>query len=294
MPKIVFIILHYLTYKDTVECVQSIKSNVIYDNYEIVIVDNNSNNGSYENLVKTYNQDVKINLIKNEKNLGFAKGNNIGYVFAKNELGANYIIAINNDTLIEDKEFLNKIIQSFKKEQYYILGPDILSLQDGGHQNPLRKVLNSKKELVKKIIRLNVLLVLNYIKLEKLTKKLREAKSKEYIRDEEKRLKQLDEKQINVPLHGACIIFSPLFIKKFNYAFYPETFLYLEEDILFYICTKLKLKTIYNPQIKIYHKEDSSTNIFLGNNSSKKEKFILKNMIHSSLEFYKLIIKFNI
>ena len=72
MPKVVFVILHYLTTVDTLECIKSIKKNIKYKNYEIVIVDNASNNGSYITLEKEFKDDGKIHLIKNDKNLGFA------------------------------------------------------------------------------------------------------------------------------------------------------------------------------------------------------------------------------
>ena len=41
-PKIVFVILHYLAIKETIDCVSSIQQNVCYDNYSIIIVDNGS------------------------------------------------------------------------------------------------------------------------------------------------------------------------------------------------------------------------------------------------------------
>ena len=49
MDKFVFVILHYKTEKDTIECIESIKK-LSYKNIEIVIVDNGSQNGTGENL----------------------------------------------------------------------------------------------------------------------------------------------------------------------------------------------------------------------------------------------------
>lgn len=105
MPKIIFVILHYLTYEDTIECVESITNNINYKNYEIIIVDNASKNGSYEAIEDKFRYSEKIYIIKSNKNLGFAKGNNIGYKFAKNNLNADFIITINNDTIITERLF---------------------------------------------------------------------------------------------------------------------------------------------------------------------------------------------
>ena len=49
-----FVILHYLTYKDTVECVESILENITNAEYSIIIVDNGSNNESGDQLQKKY------------------------------------------------------------------------------------------------------------------------------------------------------------------------------------------------------------------------------------------------
>ena len=91
-------------------------------------------------------------------------------------------------------------------------------------------------------------------------------------------------KQENVKLHGSCLIFSPLFIKECDNAFYSKTFMYMEEDILYYICWRNKYKTIYDPDIIIFHKEDTATDV-LFHSSFKKRKFCLKNSIKSQ-KFY--------
>lgn len=85
----------------------------------------------------------------------------------------------------------------------------------------------------------------------------------------------------NIVLHGACMIYSSLYIQKMDYAFYPKTFMYMEENILFEICKRRKFKTLYNPNIIVYHKEDSSTDFLCDNNKSKRI-FVLKNLIKSS------------
>lgn len=289
MPKVVFVILHYLTTVDTLECIKSIKKNIKYKNYEIVIVDNASNNGSYMDLEKEYKDDGKIHLIKNDKNLGFAKGNNVGYVYAKNELNADFIFCINNDTIIEEEKFIDEIINYYNEYGFHVLGPNIISLQDNCKQNYLTNVIKTKKAVVKNIIKYSILLFMNVTKIEEVKKYvLRKIKKGKLgsIETEDRRDQIIE----NVPLHGSCIILSKDYINMFDYAFYPETFLYVEEDILFYICQKNRLKTVYFPEVTIYHKEDSSTD-FLVKTESKKRRFLYKNIIKSLVIFYKIMSK---
>ena len=66
-----------------------------YDNLEVIVVDNGSTDGSIEYIRKEFQGRVK--LIVNSENVGFAKGNNIGF---ENSSGK-YVIALNNDTEVD-------------------------------------------------------------------------------------------------------------------------------------------------------------------------------------------------
>lgn len=46
---------------------------------------------------------------------------------------------INNDTLIKQKDFIDILIGKYKVSKYGVLGPDVISLIDNGHQNPIKK-----------------------------------------------------------------------------------------------------------------------------------------------------------
>ena len=297
MDKVCFVILHYISFKDTVECINTIIGNIKYNNYNIIIIDNKSPNNSGNLLKKKYKDDNIIKVILNNHNLGFANGNNIGYEYARNVLKADYIIFLNNDTIIKQSEFLNKVINIYHETRYYVLGPDIISLKNNLHQNPQR-LKGLKKYEVKKLISFFRLI---YIK----DTLLYITKSYDFMRKLKKILKKMLHKenktnnvnyvdnnliQENVQLHGACLIFSPLYIEKFEYGLYPETFMYMEEDILYYLCRKNNFKTLYDPNIVIYHKEDASTDAFL-NSTLQKRRFISKNSIKSAKVLYKLMKK---
>lgn len=93
MEKIGIIIVNYNGLDDTIECIKSIEKSEFND-YEIFVVDNNSN----EN-VEILNSFPKVNLNKLNENLGFGIANNIGTQMAIQK-GCDYILLLNNDTII--------------------------------------------------------------------------------------------------------------------------------------------------------------------------------------------------
>ena len=66
----------------------------------------------------------KIILIKNEDNYGFAEGNNIGMRYAIKSLNPDYILLLNNDTVV-DKNFLHELVEVAKNNKIGIVGPKI-------------------------------------------------------------------------------------------------------------------------------------------------------------------------
>lgn len=291
-----FVILHYLTTEDTLECVNSILNNIFYSDYSIVIVDNGSENDSLSILKMNFGSVNNVHIIESKKNLGFAKGNNIGYQFAKKNLNAESIIMINNDTIIEQENFLSQIDDIYEETHYDILGPDIISLKDHQHQNPYKiKTMDFSLKNVKKQLRsrrksrflnkmyIQQVAVIVYKKI--LKRYLKQYREKNRMSKREKF--NYDEKIEGFKLHGSCYIFSPQYVKKYK-GLYSHTFMYMEEDILYYIAKKEKMKLLYDPSVLIYHKEDSSTNALLTSNRMKLE-FIYKHEINSLKELAKMI-----
>lgn len=281
MEHISFIILHYLSYEDTKSCVNSILQNIAYENYSIVVVDNNSPNDSLKLLQKKYENNSKIIFLKNSENSGFAKGNNIGYSYAKNTLCAKYMVIANNDTIFKQPDFLKEVVSIFKENEYYILGPDIITL-DGIHQNPYRdKIidLSTAKRWLRNRRLWTIFLwlekKLKFYFLSSLVHKLFYNRNIKNNAD-----KQYEKTHTNIVLQGACIIFSPHYVQKMDYAFYPETFMYCEEDILCYQCQKKHWSILYSPTLYVYHTECGSTKTLYRKNIDK-ELFQSKNIVKS-------------
>lgn len=285
---IVYVVLHYMAGKDTRECVDSILSIAQSSSYniDIVIVDNASTNDSFYDLQKTYANNDKIVLIQNEKNLGFAKGNNIGFSFAKHKLKADFIIMLNNDTIIRQKDFNEKLIGLYHKEKYWVLGPDILTA-DGYHQNPGKKQSWTFKELLLFRFKKRIQLLLSYFNhINTANETNNGINYSKYT---------LNGTVKNTILHGACLIFSPDYINSFE-GIYDGTFLYMEEDILKLYADYYEFLMIYSSEINIYHKEDASTNMVSGTSLEKYRKknnlLIASSKIYSRLKFQTMLKKF--
>lgn len=278
-----FVILHYNSINDTIECVESIKCNLKDKDYSIIIVDNASTNDSGSELVEKYKDSSNIYVILNKDNLGFAKGNNLGFKMAKNEFNSNFIMLINNDTVINQNDFLDRIEEIYEESEFYVLGPDIIT-SDKIHQNPQKMNGYTKKGVIKQILRYSCLLILNYTSLEdKIRKLVRNIKGVQ-----EKNYNYLN-KHFNVQLHGSCLIFSRKYIDKYD-GLYDKTFMYLEEDILFYLCKQNNMTTLYDPTIKILHKEDGATDSTF-NKSKMKNRFIYLNSLKSAFKLLELMFK---
>jgi len=110
------IIVNYNGKKWIQKCLDSILSQT-YKNFEIIFIDNASVDDSVE-FVKNNYKDDKIKIIKSDKNLGFAGGNNLGI----NNCSGDYILLLNNDTWIKD-DFLEKIFSFYKKNNFDVIAP---------------------------------------------------------------------------------------------------------------------------------------------------------------------------
>lgn len=290
MYKAAFVILHFETLIETIECVDSIIANINYPAWQIVIVDNGSVNHPGHSLIEKYKNDIRIHVLINEKNLGFARGNNTGYQYAKMILQADFIIAINNDTLFRQPDFIHKVVSRYGLNRYDILGPDILSCKDGSHQNPRQEVLDNAIVIKRYIRYFRISLFLNYFFIDNLVIRIKKffspgsrlpGANHASINPENKEMHQ-------VKLHGSALVFSPDYLQRYDHAFYPETFLYCEESILLHFVRKDGLITVYYPDAYIYHKEDATSD-YLNKREYKKRRFYLKHNIRSARVLLKLI-----
>ena len=249
MYKIVFLILHYQVLEQTKNCIESIKSRLNNNEYEIVVVDNNSQNGTGKQLQDLYKDETNIHIILNDKNLGFANGNNIGFKYAKDKLNADFIAMINNDTCIMQDNFFEIIKEEYEKSNFAVMGPKIILLNNA--VNPVNDRTITLEYVKKEIRSLIIKLMFNYLhleeQLEKIKLKIKKAMKTDDI-DNNKEVKSPDLRYENIIiLHGCCLIFSPTYIKKFD-GIDDRTFLYHEEELLSLRLKQNKLLSVRNGQ----------------------------------------------
>jgi len=92
-PLISIIIVNYNGIKFIKRCLNSVL-NSDYPNFEVIFVDNASIDGSYELVKKLFGSNSRLTIIRNNKNLGFTGGTNLGFWYAKGD----YIVFLNYDT----------------------------------------------------------------------------------------------------------------------------------------------------------------------------------------------------
>ena len=108
--KLSIIIPHHNGKKLLFDCLESLFDNISIDSFEVIVVDNHSNDGSAD---EAKIQFPSIHLLKSKKNLGYSGGCNFG---AKKAIGE-YIIFLNNDTL-HTKNWIEELINFLDKNPH--------------------------------------------------------------------------------------------------------------------------------------------------------------------------------
>jgi GT2 family glycosyltransferase len=117
-PLVYVIVLNYNGVDWLKACLTSLLATA-YDNFEILLVDNDSTDESVSFVRTAFPQ---INLVQNNRNLGFSEGNNIGIEHALSA-GADYVVLLNPDTKVPPN-WLAQLIEIGESEPAIgILGP---------------------------------------------------------------------------------------------------------------------------------------------------------------------------
>jgi len=107
-------ILNFNGKKNTLACLESLKNLNIKDFRITIVVEDNGSKEEFD--VKSgFITDIPLVVIKNEKNLGFSGGNNVGIKYALDN-GADYVLILNNDTYV-DKNFILELLNAAEKDE---------------------------------------------------------------------------------------------------------------------------------------------------------------------------------
>lgn len=229
------ITINYNGLKDTCALIESIPFN---DKMEVIVVDNASENQEAEQISSRF-PDVKV--IKSDKNLGFAGGNNLGIKASKGK----YLFLINNDTYFEDFN-LQALIDRLNSD------PDI------GIVCPKIKFAWPPQPIQ----------FAGYTPLSKIT-----------IRNQAIGFGEEDHGQYETAhptpyAHGAAMLIKREAIDKVGLM--PECyFLYYEELDWSMMFTRAGYQIWYDPKCTIFHKESQAT----GQNSPLRTYYITRNRL---------------
>jgi len=141
------IIINWNTKKALLDCLSSVYSNTKNISYEVIIVDNASTDGSVEETKTKYSS---INVINNERNLGFAASLNKGIKSAKSK----YILSLNSDARVTEEALESMVMFMDDNRRVGIAGAQLIN-EDGNLQNSFDNIPNLITVLLnKKLFRL--------------------------------------------------------------------------------------------------------------------------------------------
>jgi GT2 family glycosyltransferase/protoporphyrinogen oxidase len=127
VPLVYAVVLTFNHYEDTHECLSSIQQ-VNYDNLKVLVVDNGSTDGTPEKVQANF---PEVEVIGTGHNLGVPWGYNVGFSFAL-QSGAEYVLMLNNDTIVDPQILAHLIAASEPDPQAGIIVPKILYYDDPG------------------------------------------------------------------------------------------------------------------------------------------------------------------
>lgn len=100
------------------KCLKSLFEKTDYQNYEVILIDNNTTEEKALEVMKKY----KVTIIKYNRKFNFSEVNNVG---AKESRGG-YLILLNNDTEIIDKDWIKKMLYYAKQKDVGAVGPMLI------------------------------------------------------------------------------------------------------------------------------------------------------------------------
>ena len=273
------IVLNYLAYEATINCIKSFKKQKYKDiNLEFVIIDNASPNESLQILNESFHDDSQVHIYGLEKNMGFAKGNNYGYKKLKELMQPDYVIISNDDVILEQPGIFKWITLCYEKYKFAVLGPSIYSVNGNCYQSPMNNLGHNKLKCIYFLVR-NILLR-KYLEFTKIFLAYKEKKRT--VTDNENLY--YDTFHDDMTLHGSFQIFSPEYFRYYDEPYYPETFLYMEEDFLRLRCEQKGLRMCYDPMYTVQHLSSVST--IMEEKLAVKRKISRINHLENSMRLY--------
>ena len=259
MTSLSIIIVNWNTKDLLKNCLKSIYQYTSDLDFEVIVVDNGSSDGSIEMIRQEFPQII---LIANSENLGFAKANNLGFEKSRSAL-PEYVLFLNSDTLIKENSFLKMVEVLRKDRKIGVLSPKLIE-PDGKFQ----------QEFYRKFPSLSQTFWLYLPPLNKLTYKIGFLRRK-YLSD----IKQKSGPVDNVNLPGACLMMPAEVFRKIG--LWDENFWIWLEDVD--LCWRIKLAGY-----KLYFLSEAEIIHFGGSSFEKWDSFkMIYNFRLSYLKYFR-------
>lgn len=242
--KLSIIIVSYNTCSYILNCLTSIYTYPPKCEYEVIVVDNNSHDGSSE-LISAEFPDVK--LIRNSINLGFSKANNLGAKVAS----GNFLFLLNSDTVVLENSLTNLVNIAEYNPSTCVVGPQLLN-HDYTHQRSYFQFPTPLK---------------TFMQITQITPLLYPLKNIKIIRKIFKNPPAflIDEKEVASGANIDYFILAALLVRKKVYedvgGLDENLFFYNEDSDLGYKLKQLKIEIKYLSESKIIHFGGSSSNV---------------------------------
>jgi len=123
-PLIAVVILHWSDIELTCACIESLMIQT-YPSVKIILVDNGSQDRADKTLESKFDS---IQVIRNEENLGFSGGNNVGIYYAL-EIGALYVALVNNDAIVAPT-YIEEMLNMFQQQPEAGLVAPVITYHD--------------------------------------------------------------------------------------------------------------------------------------------------------------------
>lgn len=250
------IIVNYNTKELLKQCITSIYSCTKNIVFEIIVVDNASDDGTSQMLKSEYSNVI---LIESKVNLGFGRANNLGVEHAS----GNYIFLLNSDTILIENSILT-FIEYFEKENdpfLAIVGCKLLNIQ---HEPDVS--YGNFPTIYQELFEFGPSKIFKKFYMEKLSRSIIGIGEK---------IKEVD-----------YIMGAAMFMKKSVFdnigGFDKDFFLYYEETELCYRLRQNGYKIVWNPNTSIIHYIGAS-----GKSSDKINYWILEQLHKSKYIYYK-------
>ncbi len=250
-----FVILHYGDASVTDACIQSIRLLDGWQHCLILVVDNEvrKTQAERDKSREHFQTEANIRVLQNQGKGGFSEANNLGYRYARSH-GCSFILVLNNDITFPQRDFLARMQAAYREKECHVMAPDVVRASTGEHQNPMDIRIRTEKEAAY-TVKMNqaalALFPLAYPFLRRWERKQEERK----ISGQGTGSAPLED---IVPF-GACLIFTPAFVREQEKGFEPETLFFYEEYILALRCRRLDYLTRYTPSLKVLHESGAAT-----------------------------------